>query len=194
MTRSRQTTALGLLLSLLYLTTVSAQQDVGEGTPLPPENLAVEQPAPPPPDDPAATAPTTVAPASQPPPQEGETAAGAPAQHQGDEQQAEQQPIPLSTSKPARQQPLLSSTAIVGNTVKNTQGEDLGSIRELMIDPQSGRVVYAVLSSGGILGTGEKTYAIPWETLQVGLGKEELVLEIDREKLQTPDALAASGR
>ncbi|MEW6300238.1 MAG: hypothetical protein AB1671_21300, partial [Thermodesulfobacteriota bacterium] len=68
MTRSRQTTALGLLLSLLYLTTVSAQQDVGEGTPLPPENLAVEQPAPPPPDDPAATAPTTVAPASQPPP------------------------------------------------------------------------------------------------------------------------------
>jgi sporulation protein YlmC with PRC-barrel domain len=97
----------------------------------------------------------------------------------------DQESIPLATSKPAQQQTLVSSGALVGTAVKNLQGEKLGDLRELMIDPQTGRVVYAVLASGGVLGMGEKSLAIPWETLKVGLGKEELIVEIDKDKLQT---------
>ena len=55
-----------------------------------------------------------------------------------------------------------------------------------MIDPQSGRIVYAVIASGGVLGMGGKSLAIPWETFTVGLEKDALVVEIDKDKLQRP--------
>jgi PRC-barrel domain len=53
-----------------------------------------------------------------------------------------------------------------------------------MIDPQSGRIVSTVLSFGGTLGVGEKHVTIPWETLTVGIGKSELIVEVQKEQLQ----------
>ena len=43
----------------------------------------------------------------------------------------------------------------------NTKGEDVGKIDEIMIDVPNGRVAYAVLSSVGFLGLGDKLFAIP---------------------------------
>jgi sporulation protein YlmC with PRC-barrel domain len=102
--------------------------------------------------------------------------------------------IPLATSKPAQQQTLVSSSALVGTAVKNPQGEKVGDIRELMIDPQSGRIVYAVMASGGVLGMGKKNLAVPWETFKVGLEKDELVVEIDKDKLQSAPTYEVSQR
>ena len=51
---------------------------------------------------------------------------------------------------------VLSSSSICSDRVKNTAGEDLGKIEELMIDLESGRVAYAVLSFGGFLKMGNK--------------------------------------
>ena len=45
--------------------------------------------------------------------------------------------------------------------------EKLGKIEELVIDPPSGKIRYAVLSFGGILGMGDKYFAVPWSDLQV---------------------------
>ena len=53
---------------------------------------------------------------------------------------------------------------------------------KLKVDADSGRVQYAVLASGGILN--KKRSAIPWETLRMGLGKDDLVVEIDPNQLQ----------
>ena len=50
---------------------------------------------------------------------------------------------------------------LLGSTVKNPQGKDLGSIKDLVISPEDNRVVYAVLSFGGVLGLGEKAIAMP---------------------------------
>jgi hypothetical protein len=69
---------------------------------------------------------------------------------------------------------------IVGTTVMNARGEELGKIRELMIDPQSGRIVHVVLAFTGLLGMQEKWVEIPWEALKVGLGTQELRIELDQ--------------
>jgi PRC-barrel domain len=53
-----------------------------------------------------------------------------------------------------------------------------------MIDPQSGQVRYAVLAAGGVMGMGGERYSIPWETLKMGLGTDELVVELDKAQLQ----------
>ena len=48
------------------------------------------------------------------------------------------------------------ASKIIGSPVKNPSGESLGNIKELVVDPESGQVVYAVVSFGGILGLGNK--------------------------------------
>jgi sporulation protein YlmC with PRC-barrel domain len=77
------------------------------------------------------------------------------------------------------------TSQIVGADVENAQGEDLGKIEDLVLDPQNGRVSYAVLSFGGFLGLGEKYFAIPWNALQAKAGEDDtMILNVDKEKLQ----------
>jgi len=57
---------------------------------------------------------------------------------------------------------VMAADTLEGDSVVNRQGEKLGEIRDIMIDVPSGRVGYAVLSSGGFLGMGDKLFAIPW--------------------------------
>jgi len=61
--------------------------------------------------------------------------------------------------------PLIESDRVEGTSVYDPRGNDIGSIKRLMIDKLSGRVAYAVLSFGGFLGIGEDEYAIPWSKL-----------------------------
>lgn len=55
---------------------------------------------------------------------------------------------------------------ITGMEVKNDRGEDLGSIHELVIDIKAGKVRYAAVSFGGVLGLGDKLFAVPWNVLK----------------------------
>ncbi|MDQ3267714.1 MAG: PRC-barrel domain-containing protein, partial [Pseudomonadota bacterium] len=52
--------------------------------------------------------------------------------------------------------PLMGVNALIGNDVYNQIEEDLGDIKEIMLNMESGKIVYAVLSFGGVLGIGEK--------------------------------------
>ena len=62
---------------------------------------------------------------------------------------------------------VLSSSTISGDKVVNRQGEDLGDIKDLMIDVDSGRVAYAVLEFGGFLGLGSKLFAVPLSAMEL---------------------------
>jgi sporulation protein YlmC with PRC-barrel domain len=79
---------------------------------------------------------------------------------------------------------VLSATTLVGDSVKNPQGEDIGKVEEIMIDLSSGRVAYVVLSFGGFLGMGEKLFAIPWNYVSVDEEQKCVIIAIDKEKLQ----------
>lgn len=71
----------------------------------------------------------------------------------------------------------LSASSITGDKVKNRQDETLGSVHDIMIDCDSGRVAYVVMSSGGFLGMGDKLFAIPMSALQ--LDRENKCLRMD---------------
>lgn len=75
--------------------------------------------------------------------------------------------------------PIVSASTLAGYRVRNVRNEDLGAIEELMIDPISGRLAYAVLCFSGILGAGDKLYAIPWDLLKLNAADRALVLEWD---------------
>ncbi|WP_250508872.1 PRC-barrel domain-containing protein [Caballeronia sp. GACF4] len=60
---------------------------------------------------------------------------------------------------------VMAASTLDGNSVLSSDGHDVGSLKEIMLDVSSGRVAYAVLSSGGFLGIGNKLLAIPWSAL-----------------------------
>ena len=79
---------------------------------------------------------------------------------------------------------VMEADTLEGNDVVNAQGEKLRDIKSIMIDVPSGRVAYAVLSSGGFLGIGGKLFAIPWSALTLDADNKCFILNIDKERLK----------
>ena len=61
----------------------------------------------------------------------------------------------------------MRASKLIGSEVKNAQGENLGEIKDLVIDVNHGRVHYAILSFGGFLGMGDKLFAFPVGTCSI---------------------------
>lgn len=61
---------------------------------------------------------------------------------------------------------LIGSDKVEGTAVYGADESRIGSIERVMIDKQSGKVSYAVLSFGGFLGIGDEHYPLPWESLK----------------------------
>jgi len=70
------------------------------------------------------------------------------------------------------------------DNVVNPQGENLGDIKDFMIDTENGRIVYAVLSFGGLFGIGDKLFAVPMDALRVDTGDERFVTDIRKDQLE----------
>jgi sporulation protein YlmC with PRC-barrel domain len=79
---------------------------------------------------------------------------------------------------------VLAASTLAGNKVRNSAGEDLGKIDEIMIHIPSGKVAYAVLSFGGVLRMGNKLFAVPWSALKVDEDEKCFILNIDKERLE----------
>ncbi|WP_199099104.1 PRC-barrel domain-containing protein [Dyella sp. ASV21] len=78
----------------------------------------------------------------------------------------------------------LSASTLTGDSVKNHQGESLGDLKDIMIDTSTGAIAYGVLSFGGVLGMGEKLFAVPWSALQVDGENKQLLLNVAKDRLK----------
>ena len=79
---------------------------------------------------------------------------------------------------------LMGAHTMLGNDVYNKEGEDLGDIKEFMIDMASGKVAYAVLSFGGLLGMGNKLFAVPWAALSLDTTNKRFTLNVLKDALK----------
>lgn len=78
----------------------------------------------------------------------------------------------------------LSSTTLIGDDVKNRDGERVGTLKDIMIDLETGRVAYAVVACGGFLGIGDRLFAVPWRSLDLDTDQHALIFDVDRERLE----------
>jgi sporulation protein YlmC with PRC-barrel domain len=78
---------------------------------------------------------------------------------------------------------LMGANTLIGDNVVNRQSEDLGEIKEIMLDMRTGKVAYAVMSFGGFLGMGDKLFAVPWTALTLDTLNERFVLNVEKEHL-----------
>jgi sporulation protein YlmC with PRC-barrel domain len=159
------------MLQRLLLTTAIAAlaltpalaQDSTTGTPPPPEPLAQDQAAPLPPDN-----------ATQPP---ADMAA----------EEAPATPPPAEAIIPAENATDLRADKLIGTTVYNVQGDEVGEVEDIVFD-QNGQIVGVVLKIGGLLGIGGKSVGIKWDEVDVSPQEALVTISYDREQLEiVPD-------
>jgi sporulation protein YlmC with PRC-barrel domain len=78
----------------------------------------------------------------------------------------------------------LKASSIIGTDVINTAGEDLGDIKDVVIDSTTGRVAYAVVEFGGFLHMGAKLFAIPFSAFAYDHEKNKYVLNESKARLE----------
>ena len=79
---------------------------------------------------------------------------------------------------------LLSGNGLSGCRVENSAGEPLGRVEDLIIDEESGRIAYALISFGGFLGMGEKLFVFPWAALHHNRPEKKVIVDVDKEALK----------
>jgi sporulation protein YlmC with PRC-barrel domain len=80
---------------------------------------------------------------------------------------------------------VVTSKAITGKTVKSPDQKDLGTVHDLILDMKSGRVAFLVLSTGGLLGIGEKFIPVPWEAYSGVTDEDIITIDVKRETLES---------
>ncbi len=79
---------------------------------------------------------------------------------------------------------------LIGMEVENAQGENLGEVKDIMID-STGKVRYAAVSYGGIMGMGDQMYAVPLKAFTFKRDKDmffdDVILRLNVTKEQLKD-------
>lgn len=78
---------------------------------------------------------------------------------------------------------MIACGALVGATVFDHAGEELGTLAHVVLDLAGGRIAYAVLAHGGVLGLGEKLLPVPWGALAFDARRDCFLLDMPRESL-----------
>jgi sporulation protein YlmC with PRC-barrel domain len=79
---------------------------------------------------------------------------------------------------------LIAADKVEGTAVYNMGQEKIGTIENVMIDKQTGKVAYAVMSFGGFLGMGDSHYPLPWSMLRYDTRVGGYIVNLDKKKLE----------
>jgi sporulation protein YlmC with PRC-barrel domain len=89
----------------------------------------------------------------------------------------------MEVSKPPK---VLTASILKGDKVTNTKGEDLGTVEEIMLDLEHGRIAYVVLSFGRVNWMpNDKLFAVPWEALSISFHDKKFILNVSKETLKS---------
>jgi sporulation protein YlmC with PRC-barrel domain len=78
---------------------------------------------------------------------------------------------------------ILAAGSLKGTKVHNFAGEDLGKVDDFVLDLDSGRIAYVVLSIGGFLGIGDRLHAVPWELFSTTKQDHDLFIDVEKQML-----------
>ena len=73
---------------------------------------------------------------------------------------------------------------LIGTNVRNAQDESLGEVENVVMDPQSGMIRYAVVAAGGFLGIGEERVLVPWSQMRATPNYGSLILPVSENALE----------
>src|SRR4051812_18144905 len=82
----------------------------------------------------------------------------------------------------------IETSKLVGKPVKSSQGEEIGTIKDVVIDRSTGCMAYTVLSTGGggggqVAGPGGKMVAVPWSVYSPQSDVNTYTVTVDRQRI-----------
>lgn len=77
---------------------------------------------------------------------------------------------------------------VIGTTVKNTAGQKIGEIEDIVLEKTSNKILFAVVGFGGFLGIKEKFHPVPWSTLDYNESEGAYVVPFTKEQLESAPA------
>lgn len=79
----------------------------------------------------------------------------------------------------------LRLSQLIGTGIKNSEGTEIGKLDNVMLDLNSGKVAFGILSADrSFLGTGGKLAAIPWSVIRFDPSRGTAMLNVDKQTLQ----------
>ncbi|WP_099514946.1 PRC-barrel domain-containing protein [Microvirga ossetica] len=88
------------------------------------------------------------------------------------------------TNRLASSHPIIESDRVEGTAVFDRENNPIGTIKRLLIEKASGRVVYVDVTFGGFLGIGVHHHTIPWEKLAYDKELEGYRTDITKAQVQ----------
>lgn len=89
----------------------------------------------------------------------------------------------------ALEAPLDATAVLTGLEVVNEQGESLGTVERVVVEPNKGAVLYVVLERDGFLGLLDDEVAVPWGALRIGPERDIVVLPVSRARFEAAPEL-----
>ena len=78
----------------------------------------------------------------------------------------------------------IRASRVIGTTVYNTAGENMGTIEDVMLEKTANDIMFAVIGFGGFLGIGDRHYPLPWEKLTYDTNMGGFVVDLDRRMIE----------
>ena len=92
----------------------------------------------------------------------------------------------LASMSAQTQSTTVQVSKFIGTKVKSSQGEEIGVIKDVVIDRGTGCMAYTVLSTGGFVPAvsgGAKLVAVPWAVYSPTADVSVLTVTVDRDRI-----------
>jgi sporulation protein YlmC with PRC-barrel domain len=83
---------------------------------------------------------------------------------------------------------VIRAKKVIGTSVKNSAGEKIGQVEDIVLDKVSNNIVYAVVGFGGFLGMNEKYHPVPWSALDYVESEDSYVVPFSKDELKNAPA------
>ena len=77
----------------------------------------------------------------------------------------------------------IRSSRVIGTILCNASGEQIGAVEDVVLDKASNRIMFAVVSIGGVVTTSDSYHPMPWPLLDYSEENNGYVVSCPKEKI-----------